>query len=128
MTDAYSKLLTTHDPKNPKAMCGDQYFNQNRVNVVTNLITASIGMWQSANCDDCYNNSTSMDHQLSNNTIAFNEYHDSFHKCVDETKTNQTNACVVCAKPYSMLNALYEAAFVRSKPNTICFDVEDKVR
>lgn len=127
-TNVYEKLISSIDPKNPKKFCSESYLNKNRMNVVTTLLSNSVNLWNSANCDECYINKTA--YTFSNNTKHFLDSLDVFNECIrnvtSDDQINNTAVCVDCIGGYQTLNGFYEQ-IKKESINKICFDVEDRV-
>lgn len=126
----YEKLFTTPDPHNPSAVCADNFMSKNRMNLIVSLINNSKDVWESANCDACYDNSTSPVQNLTRNAKEFFNLSGSFDECVKNATKNSNNrseVCTECDKNYQKLNNLFEQLKTSSN-NKICFDLEDKVK
>lgn len=121
----YNELLTSHEPAN-KSLCSDEYLNKNRMNVITQMITNSKNVWESANCDSCYNDTTSMSQVFSDDTKTFNS---SYYNYLDCTKhpPNGSSICTDCEGSYQTLNSIFEH-IKKSSNNKVCFDLDDQVR
>lgn len=124
----HNQLLTTFDLHNSSALCSDEFLNKNRMNVVTSFISTSKSLWEAANCDKCYNDTTSLDQNFSRNTKEFMDLQFSYNSCVLNTTSliNNSAVCTDCSNEYQTLNALYER-LKKTSGNKICFDLEDKV-
>lgn len=121
----YNQLLTFHDPQNTSFICSDEFLNKNRMNVVTSFITTSRNLWESANCDACYNDSASNVQVFSNETRTFNS---SFHAHLECTKnaSSKDSVCSDCDSSYQTLNSIYEI-LKKATNNKVCFDLDDQV-
>ena len=125
----YNKLFATIDTHNTSALCSDKFLNKNRMNVVMSLISASSGLWLSANCDDCYIDSSATTQNFSRNTEEFLDSHRIYNECVQNitgNKLDESLVCTECITDYQRLNGLYDGIKI-STGNKICFDLEDKV-
>lgn len=118
---SYDKLVNGRDPKNNNT-CASEYINLNRMNVYVNLMENSKKIWQSAFCDDCYENSA-LSKNRSNDALSFLAYSEQLHTCITN---NSENVCQSCQNKYNLLNKLYEQ-MKTVKRNKICFDLEDKM-
>lgn len=126
----YSLLISTHNTKIPNETCADGYLNKNRMNVITTTLTNSFKLWETANCDDCYVDATSVMQNFSRNTQEFYQTYNMHENCINETRkqtNNNSQICANCEAKYDLLNKLFEA-IKRARNNKICFDLEDKVR
>jgi Osteopetrosis-associated transmembrane protein 1 precursor len=125
----YQLLFTTHDVHDKNLLCSDKYLNKNQMHLISTFLSTSQTLWESANCDDCYEDATSSVHNFSRNTVEFLESQKIYNDCVQNVTIgtfNMTRVCSECDKKYSTLNKLYEQ-IKKSKSNKICFDLEDKV-
>lgn len=126
--DHYNQLFTSKDPKNSSILCSDELLNKNRMNVFTNFITYSKNLWESANCDSCYNDSTSKVQKFSNGTEIFLSSYQSYEDCTrNKSRINTSAVCTDCDADYQTLNSIYER-LKKSTNNKVCFDLDDKVR
>jgi Osteopetrosis-associated transmembrane protein 1 precursor len=127
--DFYQKLFTTVDTHNTSASCSDKLLNKNHMNVILKFIGYSNSLWASANCDDCYVNSSSSHQNFSNSTEKFLESYQEYNSCVQNVTSHNSNSslvCLQCDSNYQNLNNIYEH-IKKSTGNKICFDLEDKV-
>ncbi|CAO1365518.1 unnamed protein product [Diamesa tonsa] len=120
-TVSFDKLVNDRDPKNNKT-CASEYLNLNRMNVYVNLMENSKKIWQSAFCDDCYENSA-LSKNRSNDAISFLAYSEQLNTCIIN---NSDSVCQSCDNKYNLINKLYEQ-MKKVKRNKICFDLEDKM-
>lgn len=120
-TSIFDELLNHREPKT-NISCASEYINLNRMNLYVNLMDNSKRIWQSAFCDDCYENSASSNNR-SKDAIAFLSYSDQLHECI---KNNSESVCQSCETKYNLLNKLYEQ-MKTVKRSKICFDLEDKM-
>lgn len=128
--DFYQKLFNTYDPNHLSVVCADEFLSKNRMNIIAKFVSNSKILWESANCDACYDNSTSLVQNLSRNTNEFFNLSKSFDDCVKNVTKNSSNfslVCTECDKKYQALNSLYEQ-LKKSSTNQVCFDLEDKVK
>ena len=128
--DFYNKMFTTFDPHNTNVVCADEFLSKNRMDVISSFISSSKTLWESANCDACYDNATSPVQNLSRNTNEFFNLSKSFDECV-KNATNESNnksyVCMECDKKYQTLNNLFQQ-LKKSSQNKVCFDLVDKAR
>jgi hypothetical protein len=121
----FQKLFTNFDKKNTSATCADKLLNKNKMNVISTFVKYSEDLWETANCDSCYEDSTSIHQNFSNNTKEFLELHHLFRECVSNvTSHNNSIVCLHCDNDYQSLNNIYEHI---KKTGKVCFDLEDKV-
>lgn len=125
---AYEELFIKTDKQNSPKMCSELNLNKNRMSVITNFVAYSKQLWQSANCDQCYDEISTEEQKFSNSTIQFNALHDQVMKCISDTsKRNSSAVCTDCQEDYNKLNIIYD--HIKSKSaDKICFDLEDKVK
>ncbi|CAO1317654.1 unnamed protein product [Diamesa serratosioi] len=117
----FNELINDRDSKTNKS-CASEYINLNRMNILVNLMENSNKIWQSAFCEDCYENSA-LSRNQSNHAKLFLEYSMKFDVCI---KNNSESVCKSCENDYNLLNKLYEQ-MMKSKQNKICFDLVDKM-
>lgn len=127
----FKKLTTTYDHKNSTALCSEKYINKNRMNVVSMFIAATKNLWESANCDNCYDTpDPSHNLSFSQSTQDFLRSHDLQKYCIGNITSNSTVnnsvVCSACEKPYEVLNSVFEH-IKKTSANKICFDLEDMV-
>lgn len=122
----YNQLLTSNDTKNASELCSDEFLNKNRMNVVTTLITTSKTLWESANCDACYNDSSN--NTFSSETKHFLDSYNKYQNCAStKSSYNKSSVCTDCDSSYQTLNVIYEQ-IKKATNNKVCFDLDDKVR
>lgn len=102
--------------------CASEYINLNRMNILVNLMENTKKIWQSAFCEDCYENSA-LSKNESKHAKLFLEYSSQFDSCI---KNNSESVCLSCDRSYNLLNKLFEQ-MKTVKHNQICFDLEDKM-
>jgi phage-related tail protein len=124
----YQLLFSTHDAHD-NISCSEKFLNKNHMNLISTFLGTSKKLWDSANCDDCYVDSTSSVHKFSRNTEEFLESYSHFNECINnvtEGAIDMNRVCLECNKKYLTFNKLYEQ-IKKSSGNKICFDLEDKV-
>lgn len=125
---AYNELFTKIDKPHAPKLCSELNLNKNRMNVITNFVANSKLLWESANCDQCYENISTDEQIFSNSTIQFISLQDQVMKCINDTsKQNSSAVCTECQDDYNKLNIIYDRIKTKSA-DKICFDLEDKVK
>lgn len=123
----YNKLFTTHDPQKPNSFCAEDFLNTNRIDAFKKIISNSKDLWESANCDACYDNLTSTVQNFSRNTKELFNLQSVYDECVKNSTKNSDNhsmICTQCDTRYQTLNSLYEQ-LKKSSAKNVCFDLED---
>lgn len=127
LIEDYNELFTKIDPKNNSVPCSEVLLNRNRMGVILNLVASSKALWDSANCDQCYDDIQDHFQVFSNRTNEFLDLHTKVTKCIDSSaKKEMATVCVDCLDDYNKLNIIYDRIKTKSE-NKICFDLEDKV-
>lgn len=127
----YDYLMTYHDATDPKSpSCASMYLSKNRMELVTNTIQYSKNIWIEANCDNCYESSSSKTPKLSTDTNLFLESYRNYSQCVkDASKNNQqlNVTCQLCQQDYLNMNNVYERIKDSFGYYKTCFDIQDQV-
>lgn len=129
-TELYGQLFTTYDKKNTSATCADIMLNKNKMNGIASFVASSEAFWNSAYCDECYENATSLTQNFANETKNIFEMHDLLSVCIKNATTNHYNnsvLCDTCNADYQNLNNFYEH-IKRTSLGKICFDLDDIVK
>lgn len=127
MTLFYNLLITTVDPKNNNVTCSEEYLNKNQQSVITTILKTSTQIWNSANCDDCYNSPfTDGKQNFSDHTLEIKSIHENYSQCTLKYD-NASDICHYCEHVYLGLNTMFDRK-KKERDGKICFDLEDIVR
>lgn len=113
-----------------KIKCSDEYLSRNRMELVIKSIEYSKGIWNDANCDNCYEPQTINENpRLSKETRDFFEKNDDYQACLKNVSNpNDHNAtCQSCVRHYMSLNEAYETIKDAFGYYKMCFDIQDQV-
>lgn len=126
--DYYEKLFITIEPKNASAFCSDEKLNKNKMNLIVNYVGQTKTLWETAHCDECYEDPASKDQNFTAATKEFLELQFLVASCMKNTsqKMNNSAVCSQCGDDYQKLNILYDHTMEVSG-DKICFDLVDKV-
>jgi Osteopetrosis-associated transmembrane protein 1 precursor len=125
----YQLLFSTHDAHDINVLCSDKFLNKNHMNLISTFLSTSQRLWESANCNDCYEDATSSVHNFSKSTEEFLESYSHFNECINNVTAGTVDmslVCINCNANYTTLNKIYEV-IKKSSGGKICFDLEDKV-
>ncbi|CRK93329.1 CLUMA_CG006870, isoform A [Clunio marinus] len=125
----YERLFIVHDNHTRNSLCADALLRQNRMNVIDSVVSYVKSIWESSNCDNCYNEATGFKHNFSRKTEEFFDFQDKYKECINTEYKNGSNnsvTCNNCQKYYQIVNSFYEQ-IRESSENKICFDIEDKM-
>lgn len=92
------------------------------MSVISHIVDMSVGIWNKANCDDCYAN----DKTFSQHTIAFHNTYSDYRNCVTKHGPFPTSICKNCVDLYMSLNQLFDGEKIK-REGKICFDLEDSM-
>jgi hypothetical protein len=129
----YEQLQLSHEETKDNRIipCGDQYLNKNRMGIIVKTIQDIKTVWEQANCDNCYKDSSSETLNFSDDTSKFFDLHGKYKSCVEEAKNkypgNFTALCNTCVDSYGELNKAYDGIKDHFGYYKICFDIQDKV-
>ncbi|KAH8365530.1 hypothetical protein KR093_001693, partial [Drosophila rubida] len=95
--------------------CSDVYKDADRLNIVITTHQLLEGLWNKANCENCYG---SGGHKLDN----FTKLYDDFLIC--NRTTNAQDICTKCKAQYLEMNDFYKD-LEKLQNRQICFDIQD---
>jgi Osteopetrosis-associated transmembrane protein 1 precursor len=122
----YFKLLSNMpDVKHYNLTCSEEFLNQNQMTVITTIVEASNRLWSTANCEDCYNGTSTKTQMYSNHTLDIFALHSNYSACTNSQK-NASQICIQCETFYFDLNSRFEME-KKKRGGNICFDLEDQV-
>lgn len=126
--DFYEMLFVMNEPTNASAFCSDERLNKNKMNLVVNYVSQTKTLWETANCDQCYSNSSSQEQDFTNATTDFLELHFLVTNCMKNTSLhmNSSAVCTQCGDDYQKLNILFDHT-AEVTGDKICFDLVDMV-
>ncbi|XP_067643004.1 osteopetrosis-associated transmembrane protein 1 [Eurosta solidaginis] len=107
-SDMQTRYLILRENKN----CTNDYFDKDRINLVSTMQSILAGLWAKAYCDDCFN---------SNNSYVFDLKKQNFLDCL---KDNKGQECVSCLNDYINLNSFY-VSLDKNNDGKVCYDLQD---
>ncbi|XP_073842225.1 osteopetrosis-associated transmembrane protein 1 [Musca autumnalis] len=112
--DKYDWMVANFTELKNTSNCTAEYFDKDRVNLVSATEESLTKLWTKAYCDDCYRN---------DNLETFNNLSTAFEGCIGQHKNDP---CASCLLEYKDLNNFYLQMDDRSN-GQVCFDLQDSM-
>ncbi|KAH8319263.1 hypothetical protein KR067_008483 [Drosophila pandora] len=112
--DLYHNLQEEYGALTADANCSQLYLNSDRIKIVATTQGILTGLWDKANCDDCF---------IRNNSVTYDMLSTTLRDCVH---SNKQNVCIACKVAYLDLNNFYMDMEKGSK-GKVCFDLQDNM-
>ncbi|KAH8322483.1 hypothetical protein KR074_009597 [Drosophila pseudoananassae] len=113
--DLYGYLQEEFGALTADANCSQLYLNSDRIKIVATTQGILTGLWDKANCHDCF---------VRNNSIKYDMLSTTWSGCVKNT--SEKNVCTECKLAYLDLNNFYMDMEKASK-GQVCFDLQDNM-
>ena len=117
LQDSYRDLISNET-------CLDLYLNSDQLNIVGTIYDQAIEIWNTANCDDCYQQYDNGSLILADETNRFFNLSSTLNECF--TSAIGRNICTHCLDKYRALGFFY-LFLEETRKTTICFDMQDQM-